>query len=140
MHPSRRNVAMPQVWRRDTPDATEFLIQMANNPAQHVTVGSAVVIRLTTPRLGTPLCHDHRSLEWTPAHVSVTSSWKGRSQPVHKQRPRRIETAPPKGTTLTTDVPLPQKCGFAPYLEEGHRWYVSFLSPHRSSQTVRTHL
>ena len=57
-----------------------------------------------------------------------------------QQRPRRIETAPPKGTTLTTDVPLPQKCGYAPNLEEGHRWYVSFLSPHRSSQTVRTHL
>ncbi len=33
---------------------------------------------------------NHRSLEWIPAQVSVTSSCKGRSQPKHKQRPRLV--------------------------------------------------
>ena len=57
MHPSRRNVAMPQVWRRDTPDATEFLIQMANNPAPHVCPCiSAVVIRPTVHGTQPPPC------------------------------------------------------------------------------------
>ncbi len=54
---------------------------------------------LLLPGYGSPLCHDHRGLEWIPAQVLVTSSGKGHFQPKHKLRPRLI-AVPPKATRV----------------------------------------